>query len=242
MKIYLVSFGTTNYIQSLNRLKKEAIESNFFDEIVIYTENDIPGFMERHNYFIQNCFKGFGCWIWKSYAVFKALQKLEEGDIIMYLDAGCSINKEGKDRFNEYINLCINSQFKNVSFQYKEYMENQYTKQDVINYYNLNENDCSSGQLIGGIFMLQKCSFTQALIEKWMYDSWKYDLINDKIKIKNDVLISHRHDQSLFSCIRKQLGTHSIENESDLGGSKLEEYKNIEVFRSYPFWATRIRN
>jgi hypothetical protein len=239
MKKYFLTFGTENFKESLKRIEKEAKESNFFDEIVIYTEKDIPGFLNYHKYFIENNPKGYGNWIWKPYVTFKLLNKIEEGDILVYLDSGCTINKNGKDRFDEYINLCINSEFKNVSFQYTKYMENQYTKKEVLNYFDLHKEHQNSGQLIGGIFVLQKCKFIQEMVKECLYSCSKYNLIDNRIKNENERFVAHRNDQSIFSCIRKNNGTVSIKNECDLDGSGIEKYLN--KYDKYPFWATRLR-
>jgi hypothetical protein len=242
MKIYLVSFGSQKFKKTLLRLKDEALKSNFFDDIILYTEDNIPGFINHHKYFIENNPKGFGFWICKSYATFKALNQIKDGDILVYLDAGCSINSFGKDRFNQYIKECINSPYKNISFQYEKYKEIQYTKEDIFNFLNIEQEHKESGQLIGGIFILQKCDFTYNLVEKWLYTCYKYNLIDNSIKLKCDNrFISNRNDQSIFSCLRKKLGTTIIENESDLDDCGNEKYQNNEKFIKYPFWATRLR-
>lgn len=242
MKIYLISFGSRGFENALKRLRNEAIESKFFDEIILYEEKDIFGFLEYHSYFIENNPRGFGCWIWKPHIVLKTLNKIDQGDIIVYLDSGFTINSLGKNRFNEYIDLCISSEFKNVSFMYEEYMENQYTKQDVFNFLNLSDKHKKSGQLIGGCFIIQKCDFTLNLIERYFYTSMNYNLINNKSYSENEkCFIEHRNDQSIFSCLRKQFGTHIIENECDISSHKKEDYMSIDAYKSYPFWATRFR-
>lgn len=242
MKIHLVSFGSAKFEKTLDRLKNEALNSGFFDNVITYKENDIPGFINYHSYFIENNPKGFGYWICKSYATFKALNSIEEGDILVYLDAGCSLNSLGRERFDEYIEMCINSPFKNLSFQYEKYKEIQYTKEELFQYLDIEDKDKESGQLIGGIFILQKCDYTLDLVEKWLYTCYKYNLIDNKIRMKcDDSFIGHRNDQSIFSCLRKKYGTTSILQESDLNGSSLEIYQNNKKFLKYPFWASRLR-
>lgn len=63
MKKIFISFGTYhNYKNSLERIKREALSLNFYDEIYIYTEND---FDEKYLEKINNLWKiikdmGFG--------------------------------------------------------------------------------------------------------------------------------------------------------------------------------------
>lgn len=244
MKIHLISFASSNLSRTLERIRNEAIESNFFDVIQTFTELDIPEFMDRHKDFIISNGRGYGYWLWKSYITKKYLSTLEDNDILIYLDAGFKINIKGENRLKEYINMCINSEFKNVSFQYNQYKEYQYTKSDLFKHIDLNDEDINSGQLMGGAFILQKCSNTVDLIDKWYETGCNYNLINDSPSvIKNhNGFIDHRHDQSIFSCLRKKYGTYSIINECDLdcGG-----FSNIHLFENRlndkPFWVLRLK-
>lgn len=244
MKKHFISFATSNFSKTLDRIENEAIDSGFFDIINVFTEKDIPEFMTQHHKFISANPRGFGYWLWKPYIVKKYLSTIPEGDIVVYLDAGCSINKNGKNRFDEYIQMCIKSPFKNISYQYSQYKEYQYTKGDIFQYFKTDINDINSGQLIGGMFMLQKCSFTTELINKWYEICCNYSFIDETIsKCPNHPeFISPRNDQSIFSCLRKFLGTHFITNEVDID---LCGEHNLHIFREklshIPFWATRIK-
>ena len=40
-------------------------------------------FYEKHKNFINNNKRGYGYWIWKSYIVYKNLQKMNNGDILI---------------------------------------------------------------------------------------------------------------------------------------------------------------
>jgi hypothetical protein len=40
--------------------------------------------------------RGGGYWIWKPYIIKKHLDKINDNDILIYMDAGCSININGK--------------------------------------------------------------------------------------------------------------------------------------------------
>ncbi len=55
-------------------------------------------------YLTPSC-RGFGYWSWKPWSIHHVLQEMEEGDRLLYLDAGCHINANGTDRFREYVNM-----------------------------------------------------------------------------------------------------------------------------------------
>jgi hypothetical protein len=66
-------------------------------------------------------------------------------------------------------------------------------------------------------FILKKCNHTMKLVNEWYKYSSIYHLIDDsKSNAKNDdIFYEHRHDQSIFSLIRKKYGTEIIFNEVD---------------------------
>lgn len=105
-------------MKSLERIKVEAINTEFFDTVNCVKEFDLPIMYRLKNIFVLNRFtRGFGYWMWKSYVTKRLLAKIEEGDILFYADAGCTLNKEGKDRFNEYVDMLLKSEFSSLSFQ-----------------------------------------------------------------------------------------------------------------------------
>lgn len=145
------------------------------------------------------------------------MSKIENGDILFYADAGCTINKEGKKRFEEYIQMLLLSEFSNMSFQMVP-IEKAYTKGDVFKYFSLEKEEAikNSGMLVGGVFFLKKDSNSIKLIDEWfsICHSKKY-LINDSnSRYPNDPeFIAHRHDQSIFSLLRKLRGSLIIKDE-----------------------------
>jgi hypothetical protein len=243
MKKHFISFATSDISKTLERIKNEAENSNFFDVVEVFSENNIPEFVETHKEFISKNPRGYGCWLWKPYIVYKYLEHMEIDDILVYLDAGCTINPKGYKRYNEYIDMCINSPFKNISFQYSKYMEYQYTKGDIFKYLNINNKDKLSGQLIGGMFMMQKNDYTIELIKRWYETCCNYNLIDNSLSITPNTpgFVDCRNDQSIFSCLRKKYGTVSILNEVDLDVWGVHNLHHFNKIPHIPFWATRIK-
>lgn len=103
---HFISFADSRMTDSLNRLCRQAEALEFFDEITSFTEHDLlPEFTSRMGkYLIPSC-KGFGYWSWKPWIISHALRKMKEGDRLLYLDAGCHINPEGRKRFREYVDI-----------------------------------------------------------------------------------------------------------------------------------------
>ncbi len=219
MKIHFLSFASYSYRNSLCRIKKQAIESGFFDNINCIRAIDLPFIYRISNLLILNRHKrGFGYWMWKSFITKMELEKMDNGDILVYADAGCVINKNGYKRFEEYIEMLSNSPISNLSFQ-SPHLEKEYVKGDVFKYFNLEKNDLlkNSGQLIAGVYLIRKDLSSINLIDTWYKICHSnQDLITDKkSKYPNDFdFIDHRHDQSIFSILRKIYGSIILPNET----------------------------
>ncbi len=240
MQKYFISFGTThNYSNSLNRIKQEALALNFYDKVIVYTENDFDqDYLEKHSTFMKKN-KGYGFWMWKSYFVKKTMEIMNEGDILVFADCGCHLvnNHIAINRLESYIRLCNSLDSGNLSFQMC-FPEKSYTKMDVFEKLGeLNEKMMESGQLVGGIFILKKCQNTINLINEYYELCQNYNLIDDsESKILNDpTFIVHRHDQSVFSILRKKRGTIIVPDETWFNNFMSPEAQ------SKPMLATRIR-
>jgi len=241
MKIYFISFGSTNrYSKSIQRIKQQANNMNIFDYIYVYTEKDFDkDFINKHGNFINNSKRGYGYWLWKSYFTYKTMKLMEEGDILIYADAGCTLinTPNAIKRLKQYITLCSKLNAANISFQLC-FPEKTYTKMDLFDRLDLNNEDMKeSGQLMATVFILKKCDKTVDLINQYYSLSQEYNLIDDSpSKISNDPkFIDHRHDQSLFSLLRKKIGTIIIPDET-----WYPDFTN-KIVLNFPILATRIR-
>jgi hypothetical protein len=217
--IYFLAFANENYYDSLKRIKIEAESINIFDKVLIYTDKDLiqfKDFWEKHKNFILNNYRGHGYWIWKSYLTLKTLESMNDNDILVYADAGCTINKDGVNRLKEYFNIVNENDNGNISFE-MEFIEKEWTKMDIFNYFDMNNNIVlNSGQLNATAFILRKCSNTVFIVNEWYNAMNNYNLIDDSQSIlkNDDSFQENRHDQSIFSLIRKKYGTTKISDET----------------------------
>jgi hypothetical protein len=216
MRTAFVSFASTNMSpKPLERIRQEAHQMEFFDEIHCMTEHNLDqDFLNKHLDWMSRIHqRGFGGWIWKSQCVKQVLSNLKDGDALVYADAGCVLNKEGLPRLKEYIQMALDSPHKNVSFAIG-YPERHWTKADV--FQALNYTDYDTTQLVGGIFVLIKTPEITDLVHRWNHYCQQYNLIGDfPSYYQNDVTFQdHRHDQSIFSILRKQFGTVTLSDET----------------------------
>jgi hypothetical protein len=173
--------------------------------------------MDAHKDFINLNKRGFGYWLWKPYLVLHTLHNINDDDIIIYADAGCEFNKKYKNRLMDYIDIVNNSDYGILSFQ-MQYEEKVWTKMDtaLAIYKPTDFHLLNTGQLYGGIFLLRKCPHSLFLVKLWYELSCNYHLIDDSPSVapNNKTFIEHRHDQSIFSLLRKKYGTSILPNET----------------------------
>jgi len=193
-------------------------------------------FWNKHGNFIESNKRGYGYWLWKSYIVLKYLETMKENDILLYCDAGCTLNINGMPRMMEYINMLNNSDLGVISFQ-MEHIEHKWTKNDLFVKLNTPEEDKETGMHIGGVFFLKKNMKTLQMINEWYDLASQYHLIDDTPSItpNHPIFHEHRHDQSVLSLLFKKYKTITLTDETYF----LNWMKDGITF---PLWATRNRN
>lgn len=238
LRVHFITFASSSFKGALNRIKCEAESLNIFDTITCFTEDDLSE-EYRKKYGVAEGSRGYGYWIWKSYITKSQLERIAKNDILLYADAGCSFNIEGRNRFIEYLNILRKSNRSNLAFQLMGYQEKAYTKADLFKYFNVEQNEQikDSGQLIATLFFLKKNSKSLKLIDDWYSICHQHpNLINDTPSAfpNDDSFIDHRHDQSLFSVLRKLHGCEILHSEFDF-------WEDWDNYKQFPIHARRWR-
>jgi hypothetical protein len=216
--IYFATFGDSlRYSQALTLISSEAAEMGIFERILPFTERHLhPDWLKKHQTFLMNNPRGFGYWIWKPQVVKQSFDMMKEGDVLVYADSGCRLNKQGLPRLMEYIEMAKASSTGNVSFELP-HLERVWNKGKVYRKFEGALNDENSLQLVGGIFIIVKTPFTIKLVNEWAL--WcevdNYSYLDDTVCFNNHPdFKEHRHDQAIWSCLRKVRGTVKVQDET----------------------------
>ena len=223
-KIILFAFATKDLIRSAERLKKQAIKLDIYDEIKILNEDSIISDNKKILELKKSSKKsrGYGYWFWKPFLILDIMKNLQEGDIIHYLDIGCHLQLDGIDRFREYLDIVENNNKGILAFQYYSLKENlnlninfplreefKYTKADLLDFFSVIDNKeiTNTPQFWAGNFFIKKNDFTINFLNTWLNTIiLNPNLINDTPSIKKNFegFIENRHDQSVFSILCKK--------------------------------------
>ncbi len=232
-KIYFMSFGgpTEKYHTAVSRICKQAEEFGLFHRIVRLTDHDLkndPDFWNTHSEFIEQHQRGYGYWTWKSYLIKKVLETMNINDVLVYADAGCHLNRNGKERLLEYINMTDQSPTGIVGFQL-HFLEQAWTKMDLIDHLDAYD-QMETGQIMSGAIIIRKCPESVAMIEKWYSVYSNYHLVDDSPSIlpNHGSFQEHRHDQSIYSILQNQGKGLVIKDEIDyISAAEKEKYPII---------------
>lgn len=116
-KIHLITYGDNKYDKAKERLCKQAKELNLFDTITSFGKEDLTSNFKNKYKDILNLPRGGGYWIWKLNLLEIMFDRIDDDDFLVYLDAGCHINKFGKKRLIEYFEKFENNDYGILSFQ-----------------------------------------------------------------------------------------------------------------------------
>jgi hypothetical protein len=230
MKIHFITYGDDKYSKSKQRIKAEAEDFGLFDNITVYEPKLLTNLFKQVFKDVLSLERGGGYWIWKIDIILQELSKMQEGDIVVYLDSGCTINKNGEQRFKEYINLLNRSEHNSIGFVLP-CLEKQWTTKELYNAFEMKEDN--TGQILGGCMIYKKNKKLLEMFEEILKVLQKDPfLITDKYngQGQKSYFIDNRHDQSVFSLMRKKYKSIVLPNEID-NNAKIDKF---------PFWATRI--
>ncbi|MDR2602636.1 MAG: hypothetical protein LBC53_09365 [Spirochaetaceae bacterium] len=218
-KKYLCVFADKRLKLTLKRFEKQAKDSNFYDGIYLYSEDNLEKRFYKH---FKDKFKlrGFGYWAWKPQIILQTFEKINDGDILQYTDAGCHLTGNGMDRLREYFETAGKSETGLLGFNMPQYTEKEWTKGDLFDYFGVRDReDIFEGQYVSGIIFAKKCDVGIEIVKKWLqvfYDD--FSLVDDSpSKSPNFVEFKeNRHDQSVWSLLAKINGVPCFSHSEQL--------------------------
>ena len=240
MGIHLLSFADGTFSGRTQGFISEATVTQSFDSVTVDDLSTLPAeFVAEHGGYMSGTSRGFGYWIWKPVVIRRALQACSSDDVLIYSDIGCTINPSGHARLMEYCDITRSSPFNMLSFQ-DVHTEKRWTKMDLAR--RLSVDRCphimSTSQLPSGLILMQKTSSNLDLLAEWekiaVEENYRFSDDSASLLPNDDSFVEHRHDQSIFSILRKVRGTSITYYEAEPNDHYHEPLRPV-----FPFWATR---
>ena len=240
MKTYFLTYGDRKFYISKKHLISLAKKSELFDYQISLGPEDLNYEFKKKYQHILNQARGGGYWIWKQEIISNLLNSINKNDLVIYCDAGASLNlsKKAKERYYEYLSLLNDSDYSHFRMMCENgFIEKYYTGKEIFNYFNTNidSNIGNSLQLQAGHMIFKNNQESKDYFKEYkQLLQKKSSLITDDLNSERQIegFKENRHDQSIFSLLSKIRGAVIIPNETEFRKRPDEQY-------NFPFLSVR---
>lgn len=204
MKKYFLVYNDGTHKHFLDRLLDSVRTHNKDFEIIIFEKHQIDSEFRNKNSRILNERRGGGYWLWKPYIINETLKRINDGDLLFYLDSKYFFMENFTELYAKHIENKDLLIWKNKPNEAIWKMRN-WCKMSVLEKYGLRDRVFNEDLLdawAGAIF-LRKSDFSYRFINEWLQMCCVYEDITDaRSNIANSSEFQdHRHDQSLLSVL-----------------------------------------
>ena len=204
MYLKIISFGNNEKYINLAEKTVQSVKNLYSKgDTKVFNPTDLPD--EINNYAkIYN--KGYGYWIWKPYIIKEALYKLNENDILLYVDGRSGLKKTGKP-IKWLDHFILENQFDIACWQ-MVHKEKSWTNGDIISAFNLDLNSelIQTGQFAATFHAWRKNNRSLNFLNEWLnflLDNREICRDEPSQYLNHKNFIGNRHDQSVFSLMIK---------------------------------------
>lgn len=235
----LVNFSGKSFEESRLRLNASAIKYGI-DKIFSYDEEYIKktAFYRGHQS-IFNYEKGLGYWLWKPFLILETLKSGNEGDIVIYSDAGIEIIED----ISPLISLC--NEHNIVLFSNGNLKNKFWVKRDCFVLMEAEKERFWNGSQVDAAFCLFKNNeHTRNFVMEWLSYCTDERILSDSSNVmgkKNFFGFHfHRHDQSVLSLLAIKYGLTLFRQPTQFGNHyKIREYRVKGEFNCVNQFKTR---
>lgn len=220
----LVSFGDSRLRPTGSRLARQARATGWYDRIIVADERWLArDFRARYRDRLVFGSPGFGFWVWKPQVILQAMELVEPGDLVHYVDIGCHLNPHGAARLQVYFATALTSETGVMAFYagppgaLHEYgpgrpvspvRDGLWCKGDLLDHLAVRERpDIIDTPIVeAGHVVVRVGAEARDVIAAWAaVPAADFSLIDDTpSRAPNpEGFVQHRHDQSIFSILCK---------------------------------------
>ena len=236
---HFVTFGNERFKKSRTRIRSEAQNTGLFDIVKAFSQRDLklnPQYWDVLGKFTSRHARGYGYWVWKPFLLYNYVKnEAQNGDIIVYADAGCRIDAKYKRRLSRYIHAASSNTSGLLTFHLGNWFGTKlsmrdWTRRDVAEWlgYSIDGPFMERPQIAATAFVICKNETSMKILKHWYELAVsRPDLFADGPS-DHEGYKEHRHDQSIFSILCYANGVVPIEDEMNekyapIKGSRLRE-------------------
>jgi hypothetical protein len=199
--VKLITFGggNTGFREAAARLIVQARDFPSIDVSKAYFDTDLPAdYFQLFSAITESCVTGYRLYSWKPFLIHAEFSALCPDDILVYIDAGCELNKRGIPRFDDYLSFTS----RNDALLFELQHPNRFWSKNHPKLVGYPEHYFRN-QLAGGIVFLKKCErttgFVNAYVDLCAYENGALLKEPDSTETQIPGFRNHRHDQSCLS-------------------------------------------
>lgn len=202
--ITAISYGDEKFGMSL---KVNLMTAKYFgkaDKTIAYTPADLPSDFAKRNNEILKQSRGGGYWLWKPYIILKALETCDDGEYVIYTDAGI-IYVGNIKRLIAQMEKEKKSIFLSMGFApLKHWCKRDAFELMGVSFEKTGNYPCVSG----GYVLIKKSKETVDFIMQWLHYAEDKRIITDIPNTcglpNDDGFHEHRHDQAILTLLAYQ--------------------------------------
>ena len=205
-RVVCVSFATADYYSTLHEL----IESvkPYVDGYLAFYDTDLPSEFVTRNRRLFEDGRGFGYWVWKPYVILEALERVEDGDIVVYIDAGNLVIAD----LQPLVDLCAATSDGVLLFDNRDsnpdgdvWKNSMWTTADCFSFLDADSPLYTDGSQVDAAYLvLQKRPESVAFVRELLEACQRYELLREPPSETGPELpgfVEHRWDQSILSIL-----------------------------------------
>jgi len=233
-----ITYGDDGYEQAKDRIVREAYKISEFQKICSFGREDLSDELLSSD--VISLKRGGGLWSWKPDVILSVMQKVEEGDYIVYCDAGCTVypSKEWKQIWKKLENHDMIAQ---RIFQRTD----KWTRKELLDLFKDNGKYWPKCYQYQATTIFKNTVFSRKFVREWrdlMISNPKLvmDVTDEERPLQHETLIENRHDQAVYSAlVYKYLANKETK---DLIYTQWEHIEDFDPFFKQAIRATRLRH
>jgi hypothetical protein len=200
MRVYLVTYadGRRVHLWNQNALVRSA-KGKGFDTVLAFRRDDLPEAFRHAHRDILDQSRGAGYWLWKPWLILECLRRAEEGDIVVYLDAGILVRRPLQELI-EQVNEC-------QLLLARNFTQNAiYVKRDCFILTGTDVPECHAArQIAAAVMLIKNTEANRGFVRTWFEycadERILTDLPNQCGAGNLPGHVAHRHDQAVLSVL-----------------------------------------
>lgn len=219
MKKHLVNYSDKSHHNAQKENSISGLKFGGFDNVFSFNLQDLGDEFIIENKGIMSQSRGAGYWMWKPFVIKKALEMMDDNDVLMYSDSGISFIKN----IDELIDIMDMTEEKLLLFELEDIHPNKrWTKRDCFILMGLDKEEyLNQNQLLASYILMRKNDFVLKFVEEWLTYAKDYRIITDspnECGLPNyPEFMDHRHDQSILSLLGRKYNIKNIPDVTQYG-------------------------